>query len=329
MSTTRTTTGRPAEGARSVHGKVERATRSTPPRPKGTRSATRRSQAIAGWLFSLPFVVVFLLFSAWPIVWSLFMSVTDMTSRDLRTPFNVGFVGLDNFVRVLTDGDFWRSLGNTGLIVIVAVPAILAIALLLAVALNRGIRWGKAFFRTVYYVPVVTSIVAIAVVWKFLFADNGTVNALLANFGIDGPAWLADPFWALPTVILLVIWRCFGLVMVLFLAGLQAIPDDVHEAARVDGAGSWRRLFSITVPMLIPTVLLAAVLMTVAVVQVFEEPFVMTQGGPLDSTLTTAMYIYDEFGFGRYSTASAASYILFAIIGLLSLIQFRLLRSRT
>lgn len=329
MSTTRSTTGRPAEGARSAPRRPEEGPRSARPRPAKRPRSARRSQAIAGWLFSLPFVLVFLLFSAWPIVWSLFMSVTDMTSRDLRTPFNVGFVGLENFANVLTDGDFWRSLGNTAVIVMVAVPAILVIALLLAVALNRGIRWGKAFFRTVYYVPVVTSIVAIAVVWKFLFADNGTVNAVLATFGIDGPAWLADPFWALPTVILLVIWRCFGLVMVLFLAGLQAIPDDVHEAARVDGAGSWRRLLSITIPMLIPTVLLAAVLMTVAVVQVFEEPFVMTQGGPLDSTLTTAMYIYDEFGFGRYSTASAASYILFAIIGLLSLIQFRLLRSRT
>ncbi|SCL29262.1 carbohydrate ABC transporter membrane protein 1, CUT1 family [Micromonospora pallida] len=252
-----------------------------------------------------------------------------MTSRDLRTPFNVEFVGLTNFVDVLTDPDFLQSLLTTAVVVVVSVPLILVIALLLAVALNRGIRWGKAFFRTVYYVPVVTGIVAIAVVWKFLFADEGTVNAALAAFGIDGPAWLADPFWALPTIILLVVWRCFGLVMVLFLAGLQSIPEELHEAARVDGASSWRRLVSITVPMLVPIVLLAAVLMTVAVVQVFEEPFVITQGGPLDSTRTTAMYIYDEFGFGKYSTAAAASYILFAIISLLSLIQFRLLRSRT
>lgn len=296
---------------------------------RGARSASHRSQAVAGWLFSLPFVLVFLVFHAWPILWSLFMSLTDMTSRDLRTPFNVDFLGLDNFATVLTDPDFFLALRNTGIVVVVAVPAILVIALLLAVALNRGIRRGKAFFRTVYYVPVVTSIVAIAVVWKFLFADEGTVNAALALFGAHGPAWLADPFWALPTIILLVIWRCFGLVMVIFLAGLQAIPEDVHEAARVDGAGSWRRLVSITVPMLTPTMLLAAVLMTVAVVQVFEEPFVITQGGPLNSTMTTAMYIYDQFGFGKYSTAAAASYILFAIIGLLSLIQFRLLRSKT
>ncbi|WP_278235824.1 sugar ABC transporter permease [Isoptericola sp. AK164] len=297
--------------------------------PKAPGRKKRSSQALAGWLFSLPFVTVFAVFFAWPILWSLFMSLTDMTSRDLRTPFNVELVGLDNFAAVLSDPVFWRSLGNTGVVVLVAVPAVLVIALFLAVALNRGIRRGKGFFRTVYYVPVVTSIVAIAVVWKFLFADNGTVNAMLATIGIDGPAWLADTFWALPTIILLVIWRLFGLVMVLFLAGLQAIPQDVHEAARVDGAGSWRRLVSITVPMLVPTILLASVLMTVFIVQVFEEPFVITQGGPLNSTQSAVMYIYDEFGFGQYGTAAAASYILFLVIGLLSLIQFRVLRSRT
>ncbi|ADJ48974.1 sugar ABC transporter permease [Amycolatopsis mediterranei S699] len=295
----------------------------------GPPSASRRSQAVAGWLFSLPFVLVFLVFYAWPIIWSLLMSLTDMTSRDLRAPFDVNFVGLENFATVLTDPDFFRALLNTAIVVVVAVPAILVIALLLAVAVNNGIRRGKAFFRTVYYIPVVTSIVAIAVVWKFLFADEGTVNAALGLFGADGPAWLADPFWALPTIILLVIWRCFGLVMVIFLAGLQGIPEGIYEAARVDGAGAWRRLVSITVPMLLPTVLLSAVLMTVAVVQVFEEPFVITQGGPLNSTTTMAIYIYDQFGFGKYSTASAASYILFAIIALLSLIQFRLLRSKT
>lgn len=257
------------------------------------------------------------------------MSLTDMTSRDLRTPFNVQFVGLGAFSEVLTDPEFHRALLNTGIIVIFGVPAILIIALLLAVVLNRGIRYGKAFFRTVYYIPVVTSVVAIAVVWKLLFADEGVFNLFIGLFGLEGRAWLADTTWALPVIILLIVWRSFGLIMVIFLAGLQAVPEEIHEAARVDGAGSWRRLVSITLPMMTPTILLGAVLTTVNVVQVFEEPFVITQGGPLDSTLTAAMYIYNEFGFGNYSIAAAASYILFAIIGLLSVLQFRLLRSRT
>ncbi|WP_249138448.1 carbohydrate ABC transporter permease [Phycicoccus avicenniae] len=289
----------------------------------------QRSQAIAGWAFSLPFVLVFLVFSAWPILWSLFMSFTNMTSRDLRDPFYVDFVGLENFARVLGDPDFRRAMLVTAAIAVVAVPVTIVVALLIAVALNRGIRRFKTFFRTAFYVPVVTSIVAIAVVWTLLFDRNGVVNGLLDTVGIDGPDWLGDTTWALPTVTLLVIWRLFGLIMVLFLAGLQAIPDDLYEAAEIDGAGTWRRLFSITVPLMVPSILLATVLLTVAIIQVFEEPYVITQGGPLGSTTSAAMYIFNEFGYGRYAAASAASYLLFAFIAFLSFLQFRLLRSRT
>lgn len=291
--------------------------------------AGRRAEARAGWILALPFVLVFVIFSLWPMLWSLFMSVTDMTNRDLRTPFNVGFIGLENFATVLSNPIFLRSILNTGAIVMIGVPATIAIGLLLAVALNSGIRRAKPLFRTAYYVPVVTSVVAIAVVWKFLFADQGVVNALLAGVGIDGPAWIADTFWALPTVILLIVWRNFGLIMVLFLAGLQAIPQDIYEAARVDGASAVRRLFSITIPLLMPTMLLAVILLTVSFLETFEEPFVMTEGGPLNSTTTMAMGVYQFFGYGAYGQAAAASYVLFAIIGILSLIQFRVLRTRT
>ncbi|WP_249138452.1 carbohydrate ABC transporter permease [Phycicoccus avicenniae] len=297
---------------------------------RGPRGAGgRREEAVAGWLLALPFVVVFLVFSLWPMLWSLFMSFTDMTNRDLRSPFNVEFIGFDNFVTVLSSGQFLRGIVNTLVIVVVGVPATIVLGLLLAVALNNGIQRAKPLFRTIYYVPVVTTVVAIAVVWKFLFADQGVFNAVLATVGVDGRPWLTDTFWALPTIILLIVWRSFGFIMVLFLAGLQAIPQDLYDAARVDGASAPRRLFSITVPLLMPTILLAMVLQTVSFLEIFEEPFVTTQGGPLNSTATMSMLVYEFFGFGAYGEAAAASYVLFAIIGLLSLVQFRVLRSRT
>ena len=290
--------------------------------------AQRRPQTVAGWLLVAPFVLVFLTFSLWPIIWSLMMSVTDMTSRDLRSPFSVDFVGFEQYARVLGDPKFLQSLGVTAVFVLVCMPLTLATGMALAIMLNSGIQKLRGAFRTAFYIPVVTNIVAIAVVWKFLFADEGIINAALGLVGIDGANWLQDPTWALPSLLLLVVWRTSGLVMIIFLAGLQGVPAELYEAAKVDGAGALRRIFSITLPLMRPSILLSAVLLSVAYVQVFEEPFVITRGGPLDSTTTAALYIYEQFGFGQYSVASAASYILFLVIGLFAVIQFRLLRPK-
>ncbi|WP_199521137.1 carbohydrate ABC transporter permease [Jiangella anatolica] len=289
----------------------------------------RRPQSIAGLLMVAPFMVLFLLFQLWPILSSFAMGFTDMTSRDLRSPFAVNFVGTENFSGLLADPTFRRALLNTGVFVVVAIPLTMVCGLALAIALNSGIRRLKGVFRAAFFVPVVTSTVAVAVSWKFLFADRGVVNWAVGLVGIDGPNYLQDTAWAMPVIILLAVWRMTGLVMVLFLAGLQGIPSDLYEAARVDGAGTWRQIRSITVPLLVPTLLLAGVLLSVTFVQVFEEPFVLTQGGPLSSTTTASLFVYDLFGFGRYGEASAASYVLFLAIAVLALVQFRVFRRRT
>jgi multiple sugar transport system permease protein len=280
---------------------------------------------ITAWLFAAPFVILFLVFMAGPIIASLAMSFTDLTTRDLQTPFNVNIVGFENFVQLFQDPRFLRSLLNTFAFVLVGVPLTMALAMLVALALDKGITRFRTVFRVGYYAPVVTSIVAIAIVWRFILQPDGLLNGFLGLFGITGPNWLESTTWAMPSLILMAVWRNIGTLMVIFLAGLQTVPREHHEAAMVDGANAWQRFWRITLPAMRPTVLFAAVITGIGFLQFFEEPFVMTQGGPLDATLSTAMYTYDQFGFGNYAFASAASYVLFLAIVVLSLIQFRLL----
>ncbi len=290
----------------------------------------RQRQTLAAWGFALPFMVLFLVFMAGPVLASLTMSFTDLTSRDLRNPLAVDLVGLENYTRLLSDDRFLRSAFNTGYFVVVGIPLTMVLALAVAVALNSGIDRLRTLFRVGFYTPVVTSIVAVAVVWRFLLQpDSGLLNTVLGWVGIDGPNWLQSTTWAMPSLIAMAAWRNMGTLMVIFLAGLQTIPRDLHEQAMVDGAGAWRRFRSITLPLLRPTLLFGAVLTGVGYLQFFEEPFVMTKGGPLDHTLSTAFFTYNQFGFGNYSYAAAASYLLFLAIVVLTLVQFRLLRSRT
>jgi multiple sugar transport system permease protein len=236
-------------------------------------------------------------------------------------------VGLQQYIDLFGDARFLKSLGVTATFVVVGIPVTMAVALALAVALNSGIGRFRAAFRVGFYAPVVTSIVAVSVVWKYILQPDGLLNTVLGWAGIQGPNWLNDTTWALPSLILMAVWRNVGTLMVIFLAGLQAVPQEVQEAAVMDGASPWRRFRSVTLPLLRPTLLLGAVLISVGYLQFFEEAFVMTQGGPLDSTLSTAFYTFEQFGFGKYGFASAASYVLFLAIALLSLLQFRLLRS--
>lgn len=301
---------------------------SAPPRsaPPSRGSARRaRRMTLTAWLFALPFVVLFLVFMAGPIVGSLFMSFTDMTTRDLQTPFQVNIVGIDNYVRLFQDPRFLRSLLNTFTFVVVAVPLTMAIALAVALALDKGIRRFRTVYRVGFYTPVVTSIVAIAIVWRFILQPDGLLNGFLGLFGIQGPDWLQSTTWALPSLIAMAVWRNIGTLMVIFLAALQGVPREHHEAAMVDGANAWQRFWRITIPAMRPAILFSAVILGIGFLQFFEEPFVMTRGGPLDSTLSTAMYTYQQFGFGNYAYASAASYVLFLAIVALALIQFRLL----
>ncbi|WP_413631373.1 carbohydrate ABC transporter permease [Microbacterium sp. SSM24] len=295
------------------------------PAPRVRSSRRERRMTRTAWLFAAPFVILFLVFMAGPIVGSFLMSFTDMTTRDLQTPFQVNIVGFDNYVRLFQDPRFLRSLLNTFTFVVVAVPLTIGLALAVALALDKGIRRFRTVYRVGYYAPVVTSIVAIAIVWRFILQPDGLLNGFLAVFGIQGPDWLQSPSWALPSLIMMAVWRNIGTIMVIFLAALQGVPREHHEAAMVDGANAWQRFWNITIPAMRPAILFSTVITGIGFLQFFEEPYVMTQGGPLDATLSTAMYTYDQFGFGNYAYASAASYVLFLAIVVLSLIQFRLI----
>jgi multiple sugar transport system permease protein len=292
-------------------------------RPRGGRRRT----AIA-WAFMIPFGVIFLLFTALPIVVSLGTSLTDMRSTDLRNPFAVDFVGLQNYLTILGNAGFLRAVLNTLIFVVVGVPVTMAIGFALALVLDSGIRRFRTVFRGLFYAPVVTNVVSVALIWQYAFNQNGTINKVLANLGFAGPNWLGDVDLAMPVVILLGVWRNFGTAMLLFLAGLQAVPEDVQEAAAIDGAGRIRRLWSITLPLLMPTTLLVSVLLSVFYLQVFDEPYLLTKGGPLGSTESIALYTYDQFGFGNFGVSSAASYLLLILVAVFSLVQFRALRPR-
>ncbi len=298
------------------------------PSPSRHVDPTRRQQAIAAWALALPFVLLFLAFTLGPVLASLGMSFTDMRRADIRTPFGVNFVGLDNFTKLLEDPLFRKVTLNTLLYLVLGVPITMAIALFVAVLVNRVNRL-KGFFRVGYYLPVVTSIVAVSVVWKYLYRDNGGLfNTVLDWVGIDGPGWLDSTTLALPSLVLMAAWRNFGTLFVIFLAGLQTIPKELNEAAEVDGATGWGRFRHITLPMLRPVMLFGAVITGIGYLQFFEEAFIMTHGGPLDSTRSVTFYTFDQFGFGNLGYAAAASYLLFLAIVVLTFVQFRVLGDR-
>jgi len=305
------------------------ATVSTTPAPVAARRGAtplRRSQARTAWLLALPFLLLFATFTVGPVLASLFMSFTDMRSTDLRSPLAIDLAGFSNYVDLFGDPLFRKVAVNTAIFVLIGVPLTMALALAAAVGLN-GITRVRSFFRLGYYLPVVTSIVAVAVVWRFLLQpDTGPINQVLGLIGIDGPDWLGSTTLALPTLIVMTTWRNLGYLMVIFLAGLQTVPREMLEAAEVDGASRWQRFRYVTVPVMRPTLLFGAVITSIGYLQFFEEPFVMTNGGPLDATRSTAMYVYDQFGFGNYGVATAASYVLFVAIAALTFVLFRALR---
>ena len=288
-------------------------------------------EELIGWGFALPFVIVFTLFLAGPILASLALSFTDFGLRDLRNPLGTDFVGLQNYQALLEDPKFRKAIVNTAYFVIVGVPLTLLLGLGAALALDRGIRRFRTVFRVGYYLPVVTSIVAIAVVWRFVLnPDQGLVNLLLAQVGIDGPSWLAEPALAMPSIIAMAAWRNLGFAMIVFIAGLQTIPAQLYEAASIDGAGRWQAFRHVTLPLLRPTILFLVVVTTIGYLQLFEEPFVMTEGGPLDQTLSISMYMYQQgFEFFKQGYAAAIAWILFILVAIVAVVQFRLLRSET
>jgi len=286
---------------------------------------------LVGWTFAAPFVILFGIFLAFPILASFLLSFTSFGLKDLANPVGSTVVGLKNYVDLFSDPVFWTALFNTFYFVIVGVPLTLVFGLLIATALNRGVSRFRTVFRVGYYLPVITSIVAIAVVWRFLLdPDVGLINMALGGLGIQGPPWLADPVLAMPSIIAMAVWRNLGFAMIVFLAGLQAIPAMLYEAAAIDGAGRWQGFRYVTLPMLRPTILFMTVITTIGYLQLFEEPFVMTGGGPLNKTLSITMYMYQQgFTFFHQGFASSIAYVLFVIVAIVAFLQFKFLRSDT
>ena len=274
------------------------------------------SARLAGWLFAGPALLVIALFFGVPVLAALALSVTDFDIYALADIGNLRFVGLGNYITLLQNPLFWKALGNTFYFVLVGVPLSIAASLGAALLLHSKLSRLRPFFRTALFAPVVTTVVAVAVIWRYLFHTSyGMVNWGLSSLGIAPVDWLGDPAWAMPTIILFAVWKNFGYNMIIFLAGLQAIPEDLYEAARIDGASGWRQFRHVTLPMLGPVLLLVGILTMAGYFQMFAEPYVMTQGGPLQSTVSVLYLMYEEgFKWWNLGNASAVAFLLFAIM---------------
>ena len=282
----------------------------------------------AAWAFATPALLVISVFFFVPVLAALIVSLTDFDLYALADIRNLRFVGLGNYRNLLHTPDFWRAVANTGYFVAVGVPLSLAASLASALLVNSRLAYLAAFFRTVFFAPVVTTLVAVAVVWRYLLHTRyGLLNYALAHIGIHPIDWLGDPHWALPAIILFAVWKNFGYNMVIFLAALQSIPADLYEAARLDGASLWQEFRRVTLPMLRPTLLLVSILTVAGYFQLFAEPYVMTQGGPLQSTVSVLYFMYEEgFKWWNLGSASAVAFLLFLMILAVTALQLRLAR---
>jgi len=285
-----------------------------------------RRQARAGLLLALPSVALILVFFFGPVLYGLWLSLTDFDLYAIGDPSSVRFVGLGNYAHALSDADFWNSLRITLVYALVGAPVSVAVSLAAALLVDaRTTRW-KPFFRAVYFAPVVTTLVAVAIVWRYLYQPQyGLVNAFLGRFGVPRVDWLGDPHWAMPSILVLAVWKNFGYNLLIFVAGLQNVPRELHEAAELDGASGWQRFWSVTLPELAPVFLFVSVTTVINYFQLFAEPYVMTQGGPLKSTNSLVLLMYEQgFRWWRLGYAAALAFLLFAVILVATAVQMRL-----
>ncbi|HEV7413329.1 MAG TPA: sugar ABC transporter permease [Casimicrobiaceae bacterium] len=279
----------------------------------------------AAWWFVAPALLVIAVFFFLPIVAAFLISLTDFDIYALADLANLRFVGFGNYLKLLQSPLFWQALGNTLYFVAVGVPLSIGASLGAALLLHSRLARFKPFFRTALFAPVVTTLVAVAVIWRYLFNTRyGLLNYALGGLGIDPIDWLGDPHWAMPAIILFAVWKNFGYNMIIFLAGLQSIPEELYEAARIDGASVWRQFRSVTLPMLSPVVMLVGILTIAGYFQLFAEPYVMTQGGPLQSTVSVLYFMYEEgFKWWNLGSASAVAFVLFLLIFAVTALQLR------
>ena len=287
-----------------------------------------RTSSRAGWLFIAPAMSAIVVFFVFPVLAALAMSFTDFDIYALASLRNLRFAGLDNYLHLLQTPLFWQALGNTMVFVVVGVPLSIGASLGAALLLNSPLACWKGFFRTALFAPVVTTLVAVAVVWRYLLHTKyGLINHALSHIGIHPVDWLGDPLWAMPAIVLLSVWKNFGYNMIILLAGLQAIPKDLYEAARIEGATTWQQFRFVTLPTLKPMLLMVSILTMAGHFQLFAEPYVMTQGGPAQRTVTVLYFMYEEgFKWWSLGSASAVAFVLFAFMFGFTLLQMRVAR---
>ena len=275
---------------------------------------TRRAHPSPGWFFVAPALAAITAFFFVPVAASVLLSLTDFDIYAVASRENLRLVGPANYARLVTDELFWTAVRNTVYFVVVAAPLSIAVSLGAALLLHARVTRFRSAFRAALFLPVVTTLVAVAVVWRYAFHPRiGLLNALLAPVGVGPVDWLGEPRFAMPAIILMTIWKNFGFNMVILVAGLQAIPEQLYEAARVDGAGALARFRHVTLPMLAPTLTFVTVMTVIGDLQLFAEPYVMTQGGPAHATLSVVLLMYLEgFRWWNMGQAAAIAFVLFA-----------------
>jgi multiple sugar transport system permease protein len=277
------------------------------------------------YFFLAPALSAIFLFFFLPVFAAFFLSFTDFDIYALGDFSKTRFIGFLNYSELLRDPLFWTALKNTFYFVLVAGPLSITVSLSAALLLNSKLIKFKSFFRLTYFMPVITTLVAVAIVWRFIYHPRfGIINYFLSIFGIENIDWLGDPSWSMPAIILMSVWKSFGYNMIIFIAGLQNIPQQLYEAAQIEGANRWQQFKSITLPMLAPTTLFISIITLIGFFQLFAEPYVMTQGGPLNSTLSIVLYMYQEgFRWWNIGYSAAIAFVLFLIIFLATLLQFK------
>lgn len=270
----------------------------------------------AAWLLLSPALGAIALFFAVPLIAALLLSLTDFDIYALADWRNARFIGGGNYLRLFQDPLFWKVMKNTLVFVLIGVPLTLGTALGGALLVHSKLARLRGLFRTVFFAPMVTTLVAVAVVFRYLYHPRyGLINQMLGLVGLPPIDWLGDPAWATVAITLLAVWRSFGYALVIYVVGLQSIPESLHEAAQLDGAGPWRQLKEVTLPMLAPTTRFVAVLITVSLFQIFAEPYVMTRGGPLYATTSITLLMYQQgFRWWNLGNAAAVAFVLFALI---------------
>ncbi|MFA6541747.1 MAG: sugar ABC transporter permease [Bacteroidota bacterium] len=286
------------------------------------------NKTTAAWFFLAPAMAALALFFVVPVLSALIMSFTDFDIYALGNLDVVRFMGFKNYSRIFETPLFWTALKNTMYFVIIGGPLSVAASLGTALMLNSKLAKFKSFFRTVYFLPVVTSLIAVAVVWRYLYHPaHGLLNYALSWFGVAPIDWLGNPDLAMPAIIIMAVWKNFGYNMLIFIAGLQNIPDDLYEAAHMDGASTWSQFKDITLPMLTPTTVFVVMITIIGYFQLFAEPYVMTQGGPLNATMSIVLLMYEQgFRWWNMGFAAAIAFVLFAVILIFSLIQMAIQR---